>query len=64
MEGAGKDEVGVIVAADAAPLEVHCKPVSGEEVGAEDGLLHVCLFNVPGVAAAVKLDSIQVEIVN
>ena len=47
MEVAGDGEVLVLVAGEDAPLDVDHEPMSRQEVGPEDGLLHVGHLKVP-----------------
>ena len=55
MEIAGQHQVLVLVAGEAASLEVDNEGMRHEEVGPEDGLLHVRDFKVPDEALPGKL---------
>ena len=50
MEVAGQHQVLVLVAGEAATLEVHYEGVRREEISPEDGLLHLCNLEVPDEA--------------
>ena len=59
VEVAGDGEVLVLVAGEDPPLEVDHEPVSRQEVGPEDGLLHVGHLKVPRVPPVGELQGYE-----